>query len=158
MYSLRVPTFHPVDAKCSGCYYSPMDTVKMALVAMAVLPLGLGSIHITEKLRWYEARRSLWFAAAAAFAAFATASALLALHSEEPFSLGGYARILVQMAFLAFFLVAAAYLLHCTEWVLTRLGRKVYMDELFSRLLALGIFAAATTISYLALALLFSGQ
>jgi hypothetical protein len=133
-----------------------MDFVKMTLAAMAVLPLGLASIHITEKLRWYESKRNLYLVAAAAFAAFATACALLALHDGKPFSAGGYARNLLQMAFLTFFLVAAAYLLHCTEWVLTRLGRKVHMDELFSRLLALGVFAAATTVCYLALALLFT--
>ncbi len=137
----------------------------MALVAIAVLPLGLGSIHVTEKLRWYEAKRSLWLAVAASLGAFATACALLTLHrnsgdmnsfvSPEGGFLAGYARSFLQMAFMTFFLVAAAYLLHCTEWVLTRLGRKVYMDELFSRLLALGIFAACAVVSYLALALFF---
>jgi hypothetical protein len=131
---------------------------------MAVLPLGLGSIHITEKLRWYESKRSLWLVAAAASGAFATACALLTIHSRagdmnsfgspETGFFATYARNLLQMAFLTFFLVAAVYLLHCTEWVLTRLGRKVYMDELFSRLLALGIFAAATVLCYLALTLL----
>jgi len=138
-----------------------MDFVKMALTAMAVLPLGLGSIHVTEKLRWRESKRGLRLAAAAALIAFAAACALLALHRK---SRGGdtalflspeFARTLLQMAFLTYFLVAAAYLLHCTEWVMTRLGRKVFMDELFSRLLALGIFAACAVACYLALALLF---
>ena len=133
---------------------------------MAVLPLGLASIHITEKLRWYEARRNLWLVAVAALGAFATACALLTLNrntgdmnsfvSPEVGFFAEYARNLLQMAFLTFFLVSTAYLLHCTEWVLTRLGRKVYMDELFSRLLALAVFAAATTICYLALILLFT--
>jgi hypothetical protein len=132
-----------------------MDTVKMALVAMAVLPLGLGSIHVTEKLRWRESRRGLRLAAAAALVAFCAGCALLALHHDKPFSAGGYSRTLLEMAFLTYFLVAAAYLLHCTEWVMTRLGRKVFMDELFSRMLALGIFAAAALACYLALALLF---
>ena len=128
-----------------------MDFVKMALVSMAVLPVGLGSIHVAETLRWYEPRRGLWRIAIAADSAFFAACALLMLHRGDAFTAGGYFLTVFQMLFAAYFLVALAYLLHCVTWVMDRLGRNVHLDELFSRLIALAIFAAVDVVVYLAM-------
>jgi hypothetical protein len=134
-----------------------MDPVKMAFVSLAVLPIGLGSIHVTETLRWHEPRRGLWKVALAADTTFAGACALLLLYGGTPFSLAAYLQTILQMIFTAFFLAALAYLLHCIVWVLTRLGRRVYLDELFSRLLALAVFAVLDAGAYIALTLFYGG-
>ena len=133
-----------------------MDPLKMALVSMAILPLGLGSIHLAETLRWYEPRRGLWKAALAADGTFIAACVLLTLRRLEHFSFSVFFEIVLQMMLAAYFLVALAYLLHCVVWTTTRLGRRVFLDELFSRVLVFALFAAADACAYLALAIFYA--
>jgi hypothetical protein len=134
-----------------------MDPLKTAIVSLSILSLGLSSIHAAEKLRWFEPRRGLWKIAAAAVSIFAVACALLMLHRGIPFGPAAYFQTLLRMLFLTYFLVALTYLLHCMEWVITRLGMRVHLDELFSRLLTLAVFTAFALTACLALLIFFDG-
>jgi hypothetical protein len=132
-----------------------MEPLKIVLVCLAILPLGLGSIHVAEKLRWYEQRRGLWKVATASGGAFACVCAFLLLYSGAAFTVGAYLKTLLQMLFATYFPVALAYLLHCVVWVVTRLGRRVFLDELFSRVLVFAIFGAVDLGAYLILSFFF---
>ena len=132
-----------------------MDFLKIMLSCLAILPLGLGSIHTAEVLRWYEPRRGLRLIVPGSFAAFACACALIVLYRGVPFGFDTYLETVVQMAFATYFLVALVYLLHCVAWVITRLGRRVPMDELFSRLVVLTVFSLVDLGAYLVLVLAF---
>jgi len=142
-----------------------MDYMKITLVSLTILPLGLGSIHIAEVLRWFEPRRGLWKIALASGAAFACACGGVAtlvkvpvgllFHRGVSFIAVTYLETVVQMLFATYFLVALVYLLHCVVWVVTRFGRRVFMDELFSRLVVLAVFTVIDLGAYLILFFVF---
>jgi hypothetical protein len=134
---------------------SAMDPVLTALVTLAVLPMGIASIHVAEKLRWYEPTRGIWLIAIAADSTFVVTCILLTFHRSESFTLSAFFKTLLQMLFVTYFLTSLAYLIHSGAWVLTRLGRQVHMDELFSRLIVFGVFAVVDLAAFLALFLIF---
>lgn len=129
----------------------------MALVSLAILPLGLGSIHVMETLRWYESRRGIWKMAVLADGLFLTACVFLAIYREGRFGAALYFRTVFEMLFAGYFLVTLAYAMYCGHWVLTRLGRRVFLDELLSRLFALAVFASVDLGAYLVLMFVFGG-
>jgi len=132
-----------------------MDPVLTGLVILAVLPMGIASIHVAEKLRWYEPPPRLWKVAIAADCTFLAACVLLTLYREDFFTLGAFFKTVLQMLFITGLLASLAYFLHSGVWVLTRLGQNVHLDELFSRLIVFAIFASLAFAAYLALVLLF---
>ena len=127
----------------------------MALVSAAILPLGLGSIQVMETLRWYESRRGIWKIAVLTDLFFLTACAFLAVYREGPFGAVLYLRTVFEMLFAGYFLVALAYAFYCGHWVITRLGRRVFLDELLSRLFALAVFAVIDLAAFLVLLFVF---
>jgi len=135
-----------------------MDLTKLLLGSVAILSLGLASIYIAERLRWRESRRGFALIALLACTVFAAACALLHLHGRGSFAAAGYAKTLLQMAFAAYFLVSLSYLFHCVEWVLTRIGRRVFLDELLSRILALAVFAGTDLALFFILLFAFGGM
>jgi hypothetical protein len=88
---------------------------------------------------------------AAALLLFAVACVALTLHRHDRLEALPLLRTALQMLFAAYFLVALAYLLHCTAWAITRAGQKVHLDELFSRMIALAFFALVDLGAYLCL-------
>ena len=106
-------------------------------------------------MRWYEPRRGLWKVVITSGGAFACVCALLLLYSKAAFTVEAYLQIVLQMLFATYFPVALAYLLHCVVWVVTRLGRRVFLDELFSRVLVFAFFGAVDLGAYLALSFFF---
>jgi hypothetical protein len=128
-----------------------MNLTTSFFATAAILPLGLGSIYVSETLRWHAPRRCLAVAIPGMLIAFSFFCAALTLHRYARLEVSLLLKTALQMVFAAYFLVALAYLLHCVTWAVTRLGRNVHMDELFSRMLALAIFSAADLGAYFCL-------
>jgi len=132
-----------------------MDPVLTALVILAVLPIGIASIHVAEKLRWYEPARGIWLIAIVADSTFLAACILLTLYREDSFTFSAFFKTALQMLFITCLLASLAYLTHSGIWAFTRLGRHVHLDELFSRLLVFAVFTVLAFAAYLALVLVF---
>lgn len=132
-----------------------MDPVLTGLLILAVLPMGIASIHVAEKLRWYEPPSKLWKIGIAADCTFLAACILLTFYREDSFTFGTFFKTVLQMLFITGLLASLTYLLHSGVWALTRLGQNVHLDELFSRLIVFAIFASLAFAAYFALVLLF---
>ena len=133
----------------------PVDSFTILLAGTAILSAGLGSIRFAERLRWRELHRGEWRVLAAAATVFSCACTLLARHRMGALAPAAIGRSALEMFFAACFLCAMAYLLHCFAWVASRFGRRVFLDELFSRLWTLAAFAAMSIAAYAALVALF---